>query len=191
MLSYIFSIQGFVLSNIGLILAFLIGAIIAYFTNISVKTLYRIPYFYMFSCAFLGYVLLSYLINLSLYKLNGMLPITAMTLFAAVSPFLFGYVAMYLSVSRARDGFGKKVAAWLLIIPLLNLGLFIVTLDDDPEDDEKPINRNPLTTPAFMNGAVGVVSATIIFALSFIIGMMVITYPSLNIVPEPQYIELQ
>lgn len=189
MLSYIFSIQGFVLSNLGLIIAFLIGAILAYITNINLKTLYRIPYFFMFACAFLGYVVLSYLLNLFLFRLNGMLPIPAMALIAAVAPFLFGYVAMYLSVSRARDGFGKKVAAWLLIIPLLNLGLFIVTLDDDPEDKEKPINRNPLGTPTFMNGAVGIVSATIIFALSFIIGMMVITYPSLDVVPEPQHIE--
>ena len=184
MLSYVFSIQGFVLSLQGLVLAFLFGAVLAYFTNISPKTLYRIPYLFMFACAFLGYVLLSYAINLVLFRLNGALPPAFMALFAAVAPFLFGYLTMYLSVSRARDGFGKKGAAWLLVIPLLNLGLFIVTLDDNPEDrEEKKISRNPLGTPTFMNGATGIIVATLIFALSFIAGMMLITYPSLDQMP--------
>ena len=143
MLSYVFSIQGFVLSLQGLVLAFLFGAVLAYFTNISPKTLYRIPYLFMFACAFLGYVLLSYAINLVLFRLNGALPPVFMALFAAVAPFLFGYLTMYLSVSRARDGFGKKGAAWLLVIPLLNLGLFIVTLDDNPEDREEKNQPEP------------------------------------------------
>lgn len=144
MLSYIFSIKGFVLSLDGLLLAFLFGAVIAYFTNISLKTLYRIPYMFMLAFAFLSYVLLTYAINLLVFRLIGTLPLAFLVLLAAVPPFLFGYIAMYLSVSRARDGFGKKGAAWLLVIPLLNLGLFIVTLDDDPEDkEEKPITRNP------------------------------------------------
>ncbi|MBI0163834.1 hypothetical protein H3V17_09290 [Bartonella sp. M0283] len=188
MLSYIFSIKGFVLSLDGLLLAFLFGAVLAYFTNISLKTLYRIPYMFMLAVAFLGYVLLTYAINLLVFRLIGTLPLAFLVLLAAVPPFLFGYIAMYLSVSRARDGFGKKGAAWLLIIPLLNLGLFIVTLDDDPEDkEEKPINRNPIGTPAFMNGATGVIVATIIFTLSFTGGMMLVTYPSIIQIPELLY----
>ena len=188
MLSYIFSIKGFVLSLDGLLLSFLIGAVLAYFTNISLKTLYRIPYMFMLVVAFLGYVLLTYAINLLVFRLIGTLPLAFLVLLAAVPPFLFGYIAMYLSVSRARDGFGKKGAAWLLVIPLLNLGLFIVTLDDDPEDkEEKAINRNPIGTPAFMNGATGVIVATIIFTLSFTGGMMLVTYPSIIKIPELLY----
>lgn len=186
MLNYIFSIRGFFLSLEGLLLAFFLGALIAYFSNRSLKTLYRIPYLFMFALSYLVYIFLSYTVNMALLNVNGALSPAITVLIAAIPPFLFGYVAMYLSVSRARDGFGQKFAAWLLIVPLFNLGLFIVTLDDDPNDNEKAITRNPISTPRFMNGAVGVIVATIVFALSFTVGMMTVTYPSLEITSQTQ-----
>ncbi|WP_297322588.1 hypothetical protein [uncultured Bartonella sp.] len=182
MLSYIFAIRGFFLPLEGLLLAFFIGALLAYFSNRSLKTLYRIPYLFMFSLIFLVYIFMSYTVNVALLNINGTVAPTVIRLIAAIPPFLFGYAAMYLSVLRARDGFANKFSAWLLIVPLFNLGLFIVTLDDDPNDNEKAIQRDPLSTPRFMNGAAGVIVATIIFALSFTFGMMSVTYPTVDVV---------
>lgn len=187
MLNYIFAIRGFALSIEGVLLAFFLGVLIAYLTNRSSKTLYRVPYMFMFALCYLGYVILSYLVNMALLKTNGSLSPFIMVLTAALPPFLLGYILMYLSVSRAYDGFGKKYVAWLLIVPLFNLGLFIVTLDDDPDDQEKPILRNPVSTPSIMNGTIGVIIATAIFAASFITGMMTITYPNQDQIPDITY----
>lgn len=80
-------------------------------------------------------------------------------------PLLFWiFVSMYLAVFRARDAFGRKSAAFLILIPVLSLMLMAFGVENNYQEE---IIRDPISTPQFMNGWIGfIVTIIIIFYLS-------------------------
>lgn len=182
MLDYIFAIRSPILPVGTWLLSLFIGLVLGYFLMFGRKTLYRIPYLFLFGTLYFLYMLLSWLVTYLAITTNMILlpPLVILALLSLPS-FLLGFFYMVLAVMRARDGFGSKRAAWLSIVPLLNLGLFIVTLDDDKNDPEPPIARDPIWTAKFMNGAVGIVLGTIIAFLAFCIGMQILTLPAMAV----------
>ncbi|UXM96614.1 hypothetical protein N5853_13860 (plasmid) [Bartonella sp. HY329] len=127
--------------------------------------LQRSPYFLLMSLIFSWSFYADKLFNFLDY-----LSIQALLMILCVQMFL----AMTLSVMRARDAFGRGIFAIMLFIPILHFGLFVVS----HEEGEKPYPKNhkELPLPRFCHGVCGVIIATAIWILPLFIGFAAALY---------------
>ena len=135
MIDYNFVLRGISITITQYIIAYLLGALLAYIVNRNQKTLPRSPF--LFLCF-----------------LNS----------------LYSFIAMYLAICRARDGFGEKSASVLQLIEFLCCILYFVRLQTN---NDGPIVRDPVPTPKWINGVTGFILAIIILFVNITINVQI------------------
>ncbi len=147
------------------VFALILGAILGYYMNKSHKTLSRIPFLVLFSVNLYVFSMLDF--STSLFLIITKAPATFfIAAVGAIPAFIWMFVSMYLSVYRARDAFGQKSAACLLLIPIVQLMLVFFRVGNNYQGE---IVREPIETPKYMNGFIGFILTIIFLTFSFIV----------------------
>ena len=144
-----------------LFLSCILGAILGYVMNRSHKTLERVPFFFLYTVNCFVFYVLEYKADLLLQIINVQQPLFT-AIIVAIPLFFWVFVSMYLAVFRARDAFGQKSAAFLILIPVLSLMLMTFRVENNYQGE---IIRDAIPTPQFMNGWIGFILTIIIMFL--------------------------
>ena len=151
MLEYNYVLRGISITITQYIIAYLLGAILAYIVNRNQKTLLRSPFLVLHGLNSLFFTIVSYVLISFLCKID-VKPSQLVGIIETIPVFIYSFIAMYLAICRARDGFGEKSASILQLIEFLCFILYFVRLQ---RNNDGPIVRDPVPTPKLINGGIG------------------------------------
>lgn len=169
MFDYNFVLRGISVTMIQYMIAYLLGAILAYIVNRNQRTLSRSPFLFLYGLNSLFFTIFSYVLISFLCKID-VKPSQLIGIIEIIPVFIYSFIAMYLAICRGRDGFGEKSASILQFIPFLCLILYFVRLQSN---NSGPIVRNPVPTPKLINGGIGFLLAVIILFVNLLVNAQI------------------
>ena len=169
MIDYNFVLRGISITITQYIIAYLLGAILAYIVNRNHKTLPRSPFLFLCFLNSFFFTIFSYVLISFLYQID-VKPSQLVGIIETIPVFIYSFIAMYLAICRARDGFGEKSASVLQLIEFLCCILYFVRLQTN---NDGPIVRDPVPTPKWINGVTGFILAVIILIVNITINLQI------------------